>query len=110
MAVLAIGFMAVEKLMLGTLYSNKTSRNMAIATTLAQQQMETVRQLSYLGVGASGDTLIEAYGAIPGFPSFQREMAVSSVSGLSGAKAVTVTVQWQHNYTHSVVLKTLISR
>ena len=97
-AVLAIGLLAVGRLMVGSIYSNQTSSDMSIATTLAQDQMEKVKQMAYLGVGEAGSNVEEDYGSIPGFPSFKRVVSVSSVPGINGAKAISVTVSWRQHY------------
>ena len=108
--ILSIGLMGMASLMIGSIHSNKTSSDMSIATTLAQEKMEKIRQAAYFGVGAAGTNVTESYNSITNYPSFQREVTVSSLSGESGIKVVTVKVSWEYLYNHSVELKTILSR
>ena len=108
--VLSIGLLGVGRLMIGSMNANKTSHDMSIATTLAQEKIENLKQMAYLGIGMAGDTLTEPYGTILNHPSFERVVEISSVSGTSGVKSVTVRVSWKHLHHHSVELKTLMPR
>jgi type II secretory pathway pseudopilin PulG len=103
--ILVIGLVGMAVLMISSMNINKTSRQMAVATTLAHSKMETIRQIAYLGLG---ERAIEDYNTIPDYPSFKRVVAVSPLSDGTDAKSVTVTVSWKDRIIHSVELKTML--
>lgn len=90
MAVLLLttGFMALSGAFSMGLFASGNSESLLLATHLDQEKMEEIRNKSYASVAS------ETRAAVSGFPSFEREVAVSTP--LTNLKQVSVNVYWNN--------------
>jgi len=112
MVIVSIGLLGTAVLTMGIMRSNKSSAAVTIATTLAQDELEEIRNEGFGTAPAVGDADSDlGYGAISGYPSFRRVVSAASVGSLSATdtKALTVTVFWDNN-NRSISLTTIITR
>lgn len=109
MLILSIGMLGMAGLLMGTVTTDKISRDMSTATVLAKTRIEALRRLSYLGLQSQPASNTEDYGAISGYPRFRRVTTLSPVSGAAGLYDATVTVTWAWQGTHSVEQKTILA-
>ena len=112
MVIVSIGLLGTAVLTMGIMSSNKSSAAVTTATTLAQGQLEEIRNEGFgtaPAVGAAGAD--SGYGSISGYPSFRRVVSAASVGSLpsTDTKAVSVTVYWDNN-NRSITLTTIITR
>ena len=107
MGLFAIGLMGLALMTSGLMSNNATARNRADATRLSQNKLEALGSGAYSEIGYSLETDIDALG-ISGNGVFQREVAVAEKSG-PVRKEVTVTVSWEGEGTHRVVLKAVFA-
>jgi type IV pilus assembly protein PilV len=105
--VLSIGLLAMAKLTTGIIRGNLHSSRMTTATTLAQQQMETVRGLGYARTPVTDTTTTEDYRTITDYPSYKRITSIDVATPAPGMKTVTVTVLWDAD-AHSSFLTTIL--
>lgn len=81
------------------------SKHLTMATTLAHNKMEQVRNAGYDPAAALETT--EAYGTIPGFDVYQRIVRMETGRPVPGLQTATVTVSWlddRHSMTVSTIL------
>lgn len=101
MVILSVGLLGMAALSVGIAQSNRISRDISIATTLAQDKLEDIRRLSYSNI--SNETKSACNGT---FSNYNREVAVASDFPTTGMKTVTVTVYWDSD-NHDVELKSI---
>ena len=112
MVIVSIGLLGTAVLTMSIMGSNKSSSEVTMATTLAQDELEEIRNEGFdtaPGVGAAAtDT---GYGGISGYASFRREVSVTTVGSLdtTATKSVTVTVFWD-NDDRSISLTSIITK
>ena len=99
----AIGLLALSSLTMGTIHANAKARRMTTAATLAQAQMESIRNLAY-GAIAEGSNQVTESGV-----TYTRSWTVCSNCPIQGTKEVTLTVQWRDQGTQTIKLETVIS-
>lgn len=112
MVIVSIGLLGTAVLTMGIMGSNKSSAEVTIATNLAQDELEEVRNEGFDTAPAVGAADSDSgYGSISGYPSFRRVVSAASVGSLASTatKAVTVTVYWDNN-NRSISLTTIITR
>jgi type IV pilus assembly protein PilV len=109
MLILTVGLLGTASLVVGITNGNVVSKEMTTATTLAQDKIEDMRRRTYPGIPSTNTTTTEAYGSVPGFPSFKRVTQTEVGIPAANMKLVTVTVLWK-NDTRSTFSKTIISR
>ena len=80
------GFTALSYAISTGLFVSGASETSLIATELAHEKMEQIQNTSY------GSIANESRTAVSGFPSFEREVTVSTP--LANLKQVTVNVYW----------------
>jgi len=106
LVVLAIGLLAIAGMQLTSVRANYFSGNMTQASILAQDRLESLRQLDYsdaaLSIGTHDD------GTIPG-TLFSRQHSVSLVPGAVMVN-ITVTVNWKDSSSHSISFSTVRSQ
>jgi type IV pilus assembly protein PilV len=88
------------------------SKNLTMATTLAQDKIEAVRQADYSQVIAANYPA-EGYNTIPQYPQFRREVVIIPNSPLVDTKTVVVTTSWPRSGSeepHTVTLQTVITK
>lgn len=105
MVVLAIGSVGTTALTLTIIRSNTFSNKLTIATTLAQDKLEDVKNQGF----ASAVSGTEDYGAMAAYPAFKRVTTLTGPGAVGPAtKTATVTVSWA-NDTHRVTLNTILA-
>lgn len=107
--ILSIGLLGMASLTVGIINGNRFSKDMATATTLAQEKMEEVRRLGYLGMPATNTTTTEGYNSITGYPDYKRETRTDVNTPAAGMMTITVTTYWDSD-THTVVLNTILAQ
>jgi type IV pilus assembly protein PilV len=105
LVLLAIGLLAIAGMQITSIKGNFFSSNMTQASILAQDLLESLRQLDYndpaLSVGTHDDGTI---GTI-----FSRQYSVSLVPGAVMVN-ITVTVNWKDSSSHSISFSTVRSQ
>jgi prepilin-type N-terminal cleavage/methylation domain-containing protein len=112
MVVLSIGLLGLSAMTLAMGKSLTLSQNLTIATTLAQDKIEAVKQTPYAQVDAA-DYPLEDYNTIPGYPQFRRAVVIHSNSPLADTKTVIVTTSWPRQRSaepYTVTLTTVINK
>jgi prepilin-type N-terminal cleavage/methylation domain-containing protein len=99
----AIGLLALSSLTMGTIHANAKARRMTTAATLAQAQMEAMRNLAYGAIVEGSNQVTE------GGVTYTRSWAVCTNCPIQGAREVTLTVQWADQGTQTIKLETVIS-
>ena len=92
MVILTIITLGLTGLTVGTIQGQVVSRQLTVATTLAQDQLERVKQLGYLQAESMAGT--EGYGTIANFPAFKRVTTVAANTPAAAIKTLTVSVSW----------------
>lgn len=99
---IAVGFTALLQAFSIGLFSGAENENELIAMTLAQEKMEDLRNRTYVSI------VSEARAAVTGYPSFERQVVVTTPQ--TGLALITTTVFWASKGSDlSVVLVTYIS-
>jgi prepilin-type N-terminal cleavage/methylation domain-containing protein len=109
LTILAVGFLAVAKMQITGLMSNQYAMVLTEGTTLAQDRMEVLMGLPYddalLAIAGENNPHVDE--DTP--EGFNIKWAVEdlSITGITGAKEVTLTGQWQNRFgaTQTVTLK-----
>jgi prepilin-type N-terminal cleavage/methylation domain-containing protein len=109
MVILSIGLLGMAGLLIGTIHTNKISRDMSIATVLAKTKIEELRRFSYIGLATQLTPKTEDYGTISEYPRFKRVTTLSSVSGAPKLYGARVAVFWGWQGTHFVEQKTILA-
>jgi len=112
MVIVSIGLLGTAVLTMGIMGSNKSSSEVTMATTLAQDELEEIRNEGFDTAPAVGAADSDSgYGTISGYTSFRRVVSTASVGSLpsTDTKAVTVTVYWDNN-NRSISLTTIITQ
>ena len=104
--VLAIAFLAMYQMQAMAVRGNETANQVTIATMLAQDKMEEIRNTNYDDV-TNLNFPTENYGMVPNFPQFRREVAVTENGRV---KTVRVTVLWKVVRTFRVSVDTLLTK
>jgi prepilin-type N-terminal cleavage/methylation domain-containing protein len=103
--VLAVAFLAMYQMQAMAVRGNETANQVTIATMLAQDKMEEIRNTNYDDV-TNLNFPTENYGMVPNFPQFRREVAVTENGRV---KTVRVTVLWKVVRTYRVSVDTLLT-
>lgn len=112
MVVLSIGLLGLSAMTLAMGKSLTFSKQQTIATTLAQDKIEAVKQTPYAQV-VPANYPAEAYHTIPGYPQFSRSVIVHTDSPLAETKTVAVTTAWQppgRDRPHTITISTVINK
>ena len=104
--VLAIAFLAMYQMQAMAVRGNETANQVTIATMLAQDKMEEIKNTNYDDV-TNLNFPTENYGMVPNFPQFRREVAVTENGRV---KTVRVTVLWKVVRTYRVSVDTLLTQ
>lgn len=91
---LAVGLLGASNMLTRTTQGQITNANRALATTLAREQLERIRQADYTTITAANYPQ-ENYGAIVGYEQFQRTVAIAVNTPDPNTKQITVTVSWR---------------
>jgi type IV pilus assembly protein PilV len=103
--VFSVGLLGAAQVNIGVIHSNRFSKQLAVATTLAQDQIERIKRLGYASASTAAGT--EAYGSIANHTAFRRVTTVSANTPATGMHTATVTVFWDSN-ARSVTLSTIL--
>jgi type IV pilus assembly protein PilV len=110
LVVLAVGFLGLSSMTIGTTETLSYSKNLTTATTLARWKMEQIKNARYKNITAANYPT-EAYGSIAEHPRFQRTVTINDNTPAANMKTITVTVSWRGDGSspHSVTLTTIIA-
>lgn len=110
LSIFAFSLVVLAYLMNSTMQTDLEARRITAATTLAQQKLEQLRNLSYSAVSsASPETLNEA-GGTTGSTLYTRSWTVTNDSPMNGMKTVQVTTAWtDRSGSHQVRLQTILT-
>lgn len=112
-AIFTIGLLALSAISISVVSGNYRSRQLTIATTLAQSKIEELRGRGYANLPEQ-----EVENPVPGYEGFKRTTDVDPPLELGdeaapvNTKRITVTVEWNTSAgtTPSVTVSTYISR
>jgi type IV pilus assembly protein PilV len=102
--IIIIGTLGLASLTASIIHGNSFSNRITVATTLAQDRMESVKRLGYKNVSTLEGT--EDYGSILGYEGYKRVTSISSLT--PGMKTVKVQVSWKSD-THTVSMETILA-
>lgn len=104
--ILAIGLLALAGLQITAIQGNSFGNTISQATALAEDRIEEIRNMAYDDIVFASNPDIEANvdGTI-----YTRETFVETDTPLPDLKRVAVTVRWQTNRPHEVVLRTIVA-
>jgi prepilin-type N-terminal cleavage/methylation domain-containing protein len=105
MGLFAVGMLGLCLITSGLMENNSSARNRADATLLGQNKLETLGRGEYSEITDSLEEHLDAPGGSGG-GVFRREVVVAEKTS-PACKEVAVTVSWQSNGAHRVVLKTV---
>ncbi|ETX00616.1 MAG: hypothetical protein ETSY1_10590 [Candidatus Entotheonella factor] len=91
--VMSVGLLGVSTMLTHITQQQSMNANRAIATTLAREQLEQIKQVDYANVTVANYPQ-EAYGSMAGYEQFQRTVAIADDTPLANTKTVTITVTW----------------
>ena len=107
MGLFAAGLLGLTLMTSGLMTRNMTTRQCAVATRLAQNKLERLRQGPYSEISDGVEENMNASGAAsPG--GFRREVAVEEKTD-PAYKKVVVTVSWQSKGAHRVMLTSIVA-
>lgn len=109
LVILSIGLLGLMGLQIVATKTNSFSNQMTIGITLAQDQLEELRNLAYDDALLSGGTHQDSQNPISalGDMGFNRSWTVT-VDAANSLKTIIVTVQWPHPHnSHSVAFTTV---
>lgn len=111
LVILSVGLLAITSISLTVMKGNSFADKMTMATTLAQDRLEEIKNTAYDSV-ASANFPTQDYGSISGFNAFRREVSITSSSPAINMKTITVTVLWRDGAgnSHNIELKTIIRK
>jgi type IV pilus assembly protein PilV len=105
MVLLAIGLLAIAGMQVTSVRGNFFSSNMTQASILAQDRLETLRNLAYADAALTLGTHDD--GLIPG-TIFNRDYDVSPIPGTTMLN-ITVRVRWRDSSDHAITFSTVRS-
>jgi len=108
-AILSIGLLGVAGLVGGIRRGNTTSDKITTATTLAQEQLEDIKELGYRDTVTADTTTTEYYNSITDYSEYKRVTFIDVDSPVANIKTVTTTVYWEAD-TYSVALSTILAQ
>ena len=109
MVILSVGMLGTASLIVGIVNGNRASRNVTIATTLAQDKMEEMVQSGFSGISSTDSNTTEDYGTITDYAGYRRITSIAVNTPGTRMKTVTVQVYWQAG-TNPVELSIIVSR
>jgi len=113
LTIISIGLLGTAVLIYSISNSNRSSTEATMATTLAHDYLESLRNVGFEtapSVGAADDD--DGYGTITDYPSFRRVTSSAAVAGgydSAKMKEVTVTVYWEDD-DRSLALTTVLTK
>jgi prepilin-type N-terminal cleavage/methylation domain-containing protein len=107
MGLFASGLLGLTLLTSCLMANNMTARHHAVATQLAQNKIEMLRQNAYSGIVDGTEPKVDASGS-SGSGVFSRAVTVEENED-PAFKQVTVTVSWRLKGEHRVVLSSIVA-
>jgi prepilin-type N-terminal cleavage/methylation domain-containing protein len=115
--ILSVGMLGTAALSVGVIRANTVGKDVTIATALAQDKMEAVRNAGYMGLPSAGTTVTEDYGSIVAsvsgmaadYARFRRITQTQVDTPAVAMKKVTVSVLRRGGQS-PIVLTTILSR
>jgi type IV pilus assembly protein PilV len=101
-AIIAIGLLALAALQTSAISGNAKANKHSMAVSLAEDQVETYRNMPYDSIPASPPA--EPWGI------FTRTTTVQDGVPVAGSKTVTVSVSWQEKVQRTVEFQTIIAQ
>ena len=98
--VLAIGLLAIAGLQATAIRGNFHANTISQATSFAEQGIEAIRNMDYANIVAIEPEVDRLY---------TRVTLIEVVTSLPDLKRITVTVTWDANGAHQVVLRTIVA-
>jgi len=110
MAILSVGLLAMGSLLISIMGYNKSADHVTVATMLAQDKIEELKNTSYDSISTTTTTEndIDAEGNAGGI--YERETQAAADTPGPNMKEVTVTVSYTWKGAQSVSLKTVIAK
>jgi prepilin-type N-terminal cleavage/methylation domain-containing protein len=96
--VLSVVLLAISTIVFSVMRATSQSKEMATATTLVQDKLETLRNASVASLGSGNDSIIL------GNITYLRQWIISTSGNI---KTITVSVNWNSRGTHNVSMTTL---
>jgi len=109
--VLTVGLLGMASITGSIIRGNSYSNRVTTATTLAEDEMQRIKNLGYAGIAAVDTTTTENYASIANYPGYKRVTFIDANSPGAAMKTVTVTVFWNADtgQERSVALSTILS-
>ena len=107
-----VGMLGLYGMTLTLINTTSVSRNLSIASQLAQESLEEVKSVNYDGVVPDAFPP-ENFGSITGFADFSRTFSIVEDTPDVGSKTVLVVVSWVGDLdgsTKSTTLATILGR
>jgi len=104
--VLGIAFLAMYQMQAMAVRGNETGNQVTIATMLAQDKLEEIKNTNYDNV-TTINFPAENYGMVPGYPQFRREVMVTENGKI---KTVRVNVLWKVVRIFRVTVDTILTQ
>ena len=132
MFILTVAILALVSVTVMVIKGNSLNKMMNTATTLAKDQMETIKNSSQTDDAGFNSIASSSWSAVTGFPDYQRQWTVTTTTGNSSCTAsgtpytcctgsttgtcpdrkniaMEVRWQWQGSY-HNVTLNTIVAK
>ncbi|KAF0157562.1 MAG: hypothetical protein FD159_1376 [Syntrophaceae bacterium] len=131
MFILTVAILALVSVTIMVIKGNSLNKMMNTATTLAKDQMETLKNSSQTDDAGFNSIASSSWSAVTGFPDYQRQWTVTTTTGNSSCtasgtpytcctgsttgtcpnkKSVAMEVRWQwQGSDHNVTLNTIIT-
>lgn len=109
LTILSFGMLGTAALIGGIARGNMISKNITVATTLAEDKMEEVMRLGYPGMPSSDTTTTEDYNTISNFPTCKRVTKTYIDNPMAKMKKIVVEVHWASG-SQPVILTTFLAR
>lgn len=90
LVILAVGMLGLAGLQIMSINGNRFGQEMTVASTLAQNKLEELRQTDFDSLVSSNDICINQASGV----NFDREWTVTEDSPAAGMKTIDVTVSW----------------
>ncbi len=102
MMILTVGLLGVAGVVTAVINGNKLSEGITMATTLAQDKLEEMKDTNYDSLGSNSDTQQSIY---------TRTWTTTADSPAAGMKTIQVTVQFfLRGTSHNVTLTTIVAK
>lgn len=102
--ILAFGLLAIAGLQTTAIRGNMHGSTISQATALAEDRIEAIRNADYADITVANFPTNETLSDI-----YTRQTQIEIDTPLNDLKRITVTVQWQTERPHQVVLRTIVA-